>query len=161
MKTCTLCNLSKDILDFGKRKNPSGNYAPSSRCKECLNLINRENEINACFNWANLYPIVNPKNQEKNNKILNSHILRQQLRLKLFLKNHKNYKSLCITNVESCLPQHYEQSNVCRKCNGFWMVTITRYGKSAAKPQLTEFVATEEGSETRDLLVSQLEMLKV
>lgn len=121
-------------------------------------------EVNACFNWSNLYPLVNPKNQEKNTKILQSHILRQQLRVKLFTKDNTNYNEMNTIDVESCLPQHAEQSHARRKCNGFWMVKITRHGKSAAKPLQIDFLAESdevEGSETRDLLVSQFEMLKV
>lgn len=127
-------------------------------------LFNHENEdeVNACFNWSNLYPLVNPRNQEKNNKILQSHILRQQLRVKLFIMQNKKYKEMFTIDVESCLPQHAEKSHARKKCNGFWMVIITRHGKSAAKPLTLDFLVNdEEGSETRDLLVSQLEMLKV
>ena len=91
------------------------------------------NELEACFNWSNLYPLVNPYNQIKGNKILFDHILRQQLRLYIFSQYNKNYKSLIITTVESCLPNDI---NGIKKCHGFWKVKITRIGQSAGKTYL-------------------------
>jgi hypothetical protein len=90
----------------------------------------KDTELDACFNWGNLYPLVNPYNQVKGSKILFHHILRQQLRLYLFLKdkNNHNYKSLILTTIKSCLPQHVGKPHVRNRCNDLWMVKTTRMG---------------------------------
>jgi len=44
-----------------------------------------QNEINKCFNWKNLCPLLSTKNRIKNKYIKNIDLIRQELRVKLFL----------------------------------------------------------------------------
>jgi len=48
--------------------------------------FNLENESNKkiCFNWTNIAPLLSNENRTKNNKIINSHILRQEIRVYIF-----------------------------------------------------------------------------
>ncbi len=48
-----------------------------------FNLEN-ENEKKKCFNWTNIAPLLATENRKKNNKIYDTHILRQELRVYLF-----------------------------------------------------------------------------
>lgn len=48
--------------------------------------LTEEKQIMECFNWCNTYPIDVKCNLRKNNKILNTHIFRQELRLYIFNK---------------------------------------------------------------------------
>jgi hypothetical protein len=50
-----------------------------------FNLKNQD-EINQCFNWKNLSPLLSTKNRRKNRYIKNINLIQQEIRVKLFLK---------------------------------------------------------------------------
>lgn len=46
--------------------------------------LEQEDEKKKCFNWTNIAPLLASENRKKNNKIYDTHILRQKLRVYLF-----------------------------------------------------------------------------
>ena len=53
--------------------------------KPCAKFnLENETELKNCFNWKNIAPLLQKENRSKTNKICNSHILRQEIRIYLF-----------------------------------------------------------------------------